>query len=105
MRDTLPEKPKRNECAILNLQTSQEAGSDWVAYIKHQNKQFKKQNGGTDIIFFNSYGNLGPPEELIAYLGHNIRFNYDRFQNYNTVICGHLCLLFLYKFCKEIFGK
>lgn len=105
MRDNLPTKSKRNECAILNLQTTNESGSHWVAYIKHQNKKFIRKYGGANIIYFDGFGNLGPPQELIAYLGDNIKYNHDSFQNYNTVICGHLCLLFLYKYCNEIFIK
>lgn len=104
MRDTLPTKPKRNECAIFNLQTSNDNGSHWVTYIKHQNKQFIQKDGAA-VIYFDSFGNLAPPQELIAYLGPNIKYNHDSFQNYNTIICGHLCLLFLYKYCNEIFMK
>lgn len=95
MRDSLPIKPKRNECGILNLQTSDEDGSHWVTYIKH----------GDDSIYYNSYGNLSPPQELIDYLGSNIKYNYEAFQSYDTVICGHLCLIFLYENCKKIFLK
>lgn len=104
MRDTLPTKSKRNECAILNLQTSKENGSHWVTYIKHNNRKFIKQHG-TNVIYFNSFGNLLPPQEIIDYLGSNIMYNHDSFQDYNTVICGHLCLLFLYKYCKKFFVK
>lgn len=101
MRDNLPKKPRRNECGILNLQTTKEDGSHWVTYFKHSGS-----GGGSDIIYyFDSYGNLSPPKELVAYLGHNIQYNHDTFQNYNTVICGHLCLLFLYECCKEIYFK
>ena len=34
MRDTLPEKPTRQECGIVNLNTSDEQGSHWVCYSK-----------------------------------------------------------------------
>lgn len=95
MRDNLPKIPRRNECAIVNLQTTKENGSHWVTYIKH----------GSNIIYFDSFGDLQPPKELIAYLGSNIKYNYDSFQNYNTIICGHLCLLFLYRCCKEYYFK
>jgi len=86
MRDTLPLKPHRNECGIVNLDLSTGVGTHWISYYKH----------GTDIICFNSFGNLQPPKELITYLGSNIKYNYESYQNYNTVICGHLCLIFLY---------
>lgn len=118
MRDNLPKIPRRNECAILNLQTSDLPGSHWVAYVKHTNKRFITKNdddavnkrfivknNGSETIYFDSFGNIMPPKELIDYLGPNIKYNYDSFQNYNTIICGHLCLLFLHKYCKEIFQK
>lgn len=97
MRDNLPKKPLHNECGILNLQTTKEDGSHWVAYIKYN------QDGSDFKVYFDSFGNLRPPKELVTYLGPNIQYNYDSFQNYNTVICGHLCLIFLYKYCNEIF--
>lgn len=34
MRDELPLRPHLNECGILNLQTSREGGSHWVAWYK-----------------------------------------------------------------------
>lgn len=48
--------------------------------------------------YFDSFGNLRPPLELIDYLGSavNIVYNYKKYQNYDTVICGHLCIRFLY---------
>ena len=34
MRDTLPNKPRKNECGIMNLNTSHQDGSHWTADIK-----------------------------------------------------------------------
>jgi len=31
LRDTLPKKPKLNECAIMNLDDTYENGTHWVA--------------------------------------------------------------------------
>lgn len=94
MRNELPTKPHKNECGIVNLQTSQENGSHWVAYFR---KQFQSQQGqGSRTLYYDSFGNLKPPKELIAYLGNNIQYNFEQYQDYNTVICGHLCLIFLY---------
>lgn len=87
MRDELPSKPRKNECGILNLQRSIDGnGTHWTAWYKR----------GANSTTFDSYGNLKPPKELISYLGNNITYNFDAFQNYDTVICGHLCLIFLY---------
>ena len=85
MRNTLPKTPKTYECGIVNLDTSSGPGSHWVAYFKR-----KKH-----VEYFDSFGNLQPPVEIRKYLGNNIVYNHERFQKFNTVICGHLCIKFL----------
>lgn len=87
MRNELPKDgPFKIECAIINLDDSHGPGTHWVAYKK----------SGNSVIYFDSFGNLPPPKELIAYLGvGSIKYNYDKFQTYDTVECGHLCLKFL----------
>lgn len=89
MRDALPEKIRENESGIVNLDSIYGGGTHWVCYSKH----------GKNIFYFDSYGNLRPPLELINYfysLGPvDISYNYERKQSMSTVICGHLCLLFL----------
>ena len=37
LRDTLPDKPKRKECGILNLDSSDGGGTHWVAWYKNGN--------------------------------------------------------------------
>lgn len=85
MRDNLPRRPYKNECGIVNLDDSSGAGTHWVAYYKR----------GGDIKYFDSFGNLPPPIEILNYLGTNIRYNYNVYQKFDTFICGHLCLKFL----------
>lgn len=89
MRDDLPKsKPWRNESAIINLDSKENQGTHWTCYRKRANK----------VYYFDSFGNLQPPIELKRYLrGCDIFYNFNREQNYNTNICGHLCLNFLYK--------
>ena len=87
MRNNLPIKPWKIESAIINLDDKEGNGTHWVAY--------KKIN--KNIIYFDSFGNLKPPLELIKYFGDgSIKYNYDKYQKYNTFNCGHLCLQFLY---------
>lgn len=94
MRDTLPKKIRRNECAIVNMDGIEGEGTHWTAYIKRDN----------EIIYFDSYGSLPPPPELIRYFHSgnesNIEliYNYDVIQNFNSYRCGHYCLLFLYNY-------
>jgi hypothetical protein len=89
MRDTLPSKPRQNECAIVNLDLNKNRGTHWVAYAKK----------GDQVTYFDSYGNLRPPKELIKYftsVGHVlIRYNHTIYQR-GSYICGQLCLEFLY---------
>lgn len=88
MVDALPKKPWKNESAVVNLDKSSGPGTHWVGYKKR----------GNQVIYFDSFGDLKPPLELVRYFkGCEIKYNYERVQNYNTFICGHLCLKFLYK--------
>lgn len=96
MRDALPIKPFKKECGILNLDRSSGAGTHWTAYWKNQDKY-----GNDIILYYDSFGNLQPPKELIKYLGKNIKYNKDSNQTYNSYICGHLCLVFLYVCCNR----
>lgn len=95
MRDTLPNKIRKRESGIVNLDTNDGDGTHWIAYIK-KNKE---------IVYFDSYGNLRPPDEMRKYFLsdgslNKIKYNYDSVQNYDSYVCGHLCLLFLYNQCK-----
>jgi len=91
MRDTLPVEPKKEECGIVNLNTSVERGSHWVCYYKN----------GLNRIYFDSYGQI-TPIEIQNYLKRRkeqgigvIQRNTDIVQPFNTHICGHLCLFTL----------
>ena len=87
MRNKLPIiGPYIFESAIVNLDDKDGPGTHWVAYKKISN----------DVEYFDSFSNLRPPSDLVKYLGFdNIEYNHDRYQNYNTSVCGHLCLKFL----------
>lgn len=82
-------KPRKNESAIVNLDDSTGPGTHWVCYRKR----------GRKVLYFDSYGDLPPPLELVRYLGKGceILYNYDREQR-GTYECGHLCLRFLHKY-------
>lgn len=95
MRDRLPKKPLVQECGIVNLDNSFGPGTHWVAYYKNRN--YKE--------YFDSFGNLQPPIEVINYLGRPIEYNYERKQNFNTFNCGHLCLKFLVNKCNMKLNK
>lgn len=86
MRDQLPSKPFQNESAIVNMDSKYGEGTHWVAYWKR----------GNLVKYFDSFGDLRPPVELVRYFGKaRIEYNYERQQDFNSVICGHLSLKFL----------
>lgn len=98
MRDTLSRRrkkgPKIRECWIINHGSSRTGGSHWSALAKNYDSAF----------YFDSFGKLPPPLEVIEYLGSNthIYYNVKRYQNYGTAICGHLCLKFLHDFWTDV---
>lgn len=98
MRDSLPKKPKKFECFILNHDSIKNSGTHWSALAKI----------GKVAYYFDSFGKLPPPHELVTYLDSDkteIRYNYARYQKFNTVICGQLCLMFLYDLWCECMHK
>lgn len=93
MRDTLPSVPWEDECAIVNLNTSSQAGSHWVCYYKN----------GKNRVYFDSFGQI-TPIEIQKYLKDKCEFincipvikrNTDIVQAENSSICGQLCLYVL----------
>lgn len=100
MRNTLPQTPKEKECAIVNLNTSDQFGSHWVSYYKNGKKR----------IYFDSFGQI-TPFEIQKYLKTKEEFkndapvierNTDIVQKPNTNICGHLCLYVLDKLSRGV---
>ena len=75
----------RNESGIVNLDNSENAGTQWVAYAKKRN----------NAVYFDGFGNLRPSRELEYYLGSNITYNHRSYQTFDQSICGQLCLQFL----------
>lgn len=84
MRNCLPARPLNVECGVINLDSDENPGTHWVAYVKDN----------TYVEYFDSYGNLKPPIEFVRYIKCKINYNYNRFQ-YKTYNCGHHCLNFL----------
>jgi len=77
----------RNESGIVNLNDARNPGIHWVSYAKRDNH----------MIYFDSFGNLRPPEELVRYFGNGmtkIEYNRTPYQIYNQSIYGQLCLQF-----------
>lgn len=96
MRDNLPMNgPKKNESIIINLDDKNSAGTHWVAMRKR----------GDIVHYFDSYGDLTPPNDLVKYL-HSKKSTVTIFYNYNReqwlpVECGHLAIEFLQTPCVD----
>jgi hypothetical protein len=84
MINELASKPKKYECGVVNLDVSKNIGTHWICYIKD----------GTQSFVFDSFGSV-PPKRLVQYLNRTINYNYDRIQNFDEVMCGHLCVTVL----------
>ena len=92
-RETLPQYLYSELCGIVNLNTSNHAGSHLVCYYRNK----------SDRIYFDSYGQI-TPVEIQRYLMTGIEFergkkgiqrNTDILQAANTSVCGCLCLFVL----------
>ena len=94
MRNALPSTgPHYRESAIINLDDASGLGTHWVAYRKR----------AEDVVYFDSFGDLQPPLDLMLYLGvDRVKYNHERYQNFDTYNCGHLCLQFLCNSLKRI---
>lgn len=93
MRDALPNMPKKIESMILNHDSKKNHGTHLTALVKV----------GHDAYYFDSFGKLPPPHELVHYLGPEtkIRYNYKRYQDFGSNTCGHLSLKFFHDFWKR----
>lgn len=71
MRNELPNSgPLDRESAIIDLVNVDGPGTHWVAFRKI----------GNHVTYFDSFGNLRPPMELILYLnGREINYNIKRY--------------------------
>ena len=83
MRDTLPKKPLKNECLVLNLDDSSGPGNHWLCLVKRGNAK----------VYFDSYG-ISPPPEVTAYLGKDVYYNSTQVQKAGYA-CAHFCLYIL----------
>ena len=87
MRNALPTAgPHYSESAVVNLDDASGPGTHSVAYRKR----------GRNVVYFDSFGDHRPPLDLILYLGVNeVKYNHEKYQDFDTYMCGHLCLKYL----------
>ena len=92
--------PKNKECAIVNLEPHTQIGSHWVCFWKN----------GTDRIYFDSFGEI-PPPQVLRYLKTKkereegtpcIRQSAITVQKDQSSECGSLCLWVLFHLSKGV---
>ena len=87
MRDEINSlKYNHDECFVMNTDDSSSSGTHWIAVNVTDGKTF----------CFDSYG-LEPTMEIKKYCKEPRFYNTFEIRKPNEVICGHLCLYFLYR--------
>ena len=83
-RNNLPKLKKG--AYIINLDDRKNTGTHWVVF-------FVKSN---EVIYFDSFGVEHIPEEIKKLIRNkNIKSNILRIHDYNSVMCGYFCILFI----------
>ena len=50
-----------------------------------------------EVIYFDSFGVEHIPKEIKKCIGHkDIKINIFRIQDYNSIMCGYVCILFIF---------
>jgi len=75
---------KKQECSVVNLNTSKQQGSHHTCYWVSNNKKY----------YFDSFG-VVPPKELVKYLKSPIMYSTHQIQQYNDANCSEWCLYML----------
>ena len=78
-----------DECFVMNLDDSNSSGTHWIAVNIVSRTTY----------YFDSFG-LPPTTEIREYCKEPRYYNSFVFQKPNEVICGRLCLYFLYRMRK-----
>ena len=87
-RDRLPDRIRKKECGIINLDSIEGQGTHWVCY-RNIDKQM--------VEYFGPFGLIMPHEihHYLAKSGKKVIFFQDEIQNRDTVLCGYWCLYYL----------
>ena len=79
MRNTLSTSgARRNESDIMNLDATMRRGTHWIAYAKRNYR-----------VYFDSFGNLRSPKELVRYFGKRNRV----FSTLTIIIIGVIIIV------------
>ena len=84
-RDNLPDKIK-DGAYVINLDEYSDIGTHWIAlYVNSKT-----------VTYFDSFGIEHIPKEVKKFIGNrNIVTNIYRIQNYDSIMCGYICIGFI----------
>lgn len=85
---------KKNQSLILNLDDKKGNGTHWTAIIKNEN--------GTEIYYFDSFG-LPPPQEIVNMYKkkkNKIKYSSNEIQLPSSIMCGYYCVMFIKEYYK-----
>lgn len=96
--DHLPRKIKKYPaCFVVNVDSSSEPGSHWVAFYLPTSKKLE---------FFDSYGNattyFDGPISKFASRFPQVTYNPLVLQSNVTAVCGQYCIYYLYSRCRDV---
>ena len=84
-RDKLP-KTIKNGAYAINLDEHKNTGTHWVVLSVKSTK----------VIYFDSFGVEYIPKGVKKFIGtKDIKTNIFRIQDYNSIMCGYFCILFI----------
>jgi hypothetical protein len=83
MTDELPKTARKYECSTVNLDISDHVGTHWICYFKNDKVKY----------VFDAFGS-NPSRQLVNYLGPDNLY-YERIQDCDEYISGHLCIIVL----------
>ena len=86
-RDNLPQKMKKDEVGIINLDSQIGAGTHWVAY----------RNGDKYVEYFDSFGLIMPKEimQFMSISGKRLMYSGDEIQERDSVLWLLVFVLFI----------
>ena len=70
---------------IINLDHSKNTGTHWVVL-------FSKKD---EVIYFDRFGVEFLSREIKKFKDENIKTNISRIQDYDSIMCGYFCILFI----------
>ena len=84
-KNNLP-KTLKNGSYVINLHEYKNTGTHWVVLFMKSNK----------VTYFDSFGVEHIPKDIKKFIGNKgIKTNMFIIQDYNSIMCGYFCILFI----------